>query len=182
MKEDREAAPHLEASGSEFDLIERGETKQEEHLDEIDIGIINILLEDGTKNLSQIASVLKVGIATVHRRLRKLRDEGVIEGYTLLVNPKKLGLNVIAITSLKVVSGREQEILKEVEKIRDVTEIYKISGQFEIILKIKAGDLGELNKILDRIKIVNGIQEINTSVVLEVLRDQPIHPIGGETK
>ncbi|MCL6003304.1 MAG: Lrp/AsnC family transcriptional regulator [Thermoplasmatales archaeon] len=147
-------------------------------LDEIDLGIIGILLKDGSKNLSEIASIMKVGIATVHRRLKRLKDEGVVEGYTLLVNPKKLGLNVIAVVEMKIDAGSEPMVLKEVEKIEAITEIYKISGQFELSLKIKAFDLDNLNKVLNTIKGINGVQALNTNIVLEVIRDSLIYPIG----
>jgi Lrp/AsnC family transcriptional regulator for asnA, asnC and gidA len=146
-------------------------------LDEIDLGIIGILLKDGSKNLSEIASIMKVGIATVHRRLKRLKDEGVVEGYTLLVNPKKLGLNVIAVVEMKIDAGNEAGVLKEVEKIEAITEIYKISGQFELSLKIKAFDLDNLNKVLNTIKGIKGIQALNTNIVLEVIRDSLIYPI-----
>lgn len=146
-------------------------------LDNTDLGIINILLKDGTKNLSEIASILKVGIATVHRRLRKLREEGVIEGYSLLINPKKIGLNIIALTELKIDIGKEEEILAQIEKVVAVTEIYKISGQYEIVLKIKAFDLDNLNEIISKIKGIKGIEGMNTNIVLGVVRDSIIFPI-----
>ena len=146
-------------------------------LDEIDLGIISILLKDGSKNLSEIASIMKVGIATVHRRLKRLKDEGVVEGYTLLVNPRKLGLNMIAVVEMKIDVGNEAGVLKEVQKIEAITEIYKVSGQFEISLKIKAFDLDNLNKVLGEIKSIKGVQALNTNIVLEVIRDSLFYPI-----
>jgi DNA-binding Lrp family transcriptional regulator len=146
-------------------------------LDEIDLGIINVLLKDGTKNLSEIASALKVGIATVHRRLRRLKEEGVVEGYTLLVNLKKLGLNVIAIIELKIEVDKEESIQKEIEKVNAITEIYKISGEYDISIKVKASDLDNLNNILRRIKNIKGVEGMNTKIVLDVIRDSRIYPI-----
>lgn len=139
-------------------------------LDDIDINIIELIQKEGTKSLSKIASELKIGVSTVYRRLQKLEFEGLIR-YAIILNPIKMGFNIIGVVELKINTKIENDIIEKLKLIESITEIFKITGEFQIMIKIRSNNISNLNNILERIKLIEGIYELHSFIVLDIIKE-----------
>jgi len=145
-------------------------------LDNIDISIIELLQKEGTKSLSKIASELKIGLSTVYRRLQRLEYEGIIK-YTIILNTIKMGFNIIGIVDLKININLENEIINKLKLFENITEIFKITGAFQLMIKIRSNNITNLNEILEKIKLIEGIYEVNSYIVLNIIKESYELPI-----
>ncbi len=139
-------------------------------LDEKDHKIIEALAKNARIAITEIAKMLNLTDVAIRKRLRKLEKNGVIEKYTVLVNPKKLGYNCVAIIGVDV----EPEHLLNVAWTlaeREYTRFVALTaGEHMIIAEIWSKDNKELNKILEDIGRNNGVKRVCPSLVLDVLK------------
>jgi Lrp/AsnC family transcriptional regulator, leucine-responsive regulatory protein len=120
-------------------------------LDQIDTGILQLLQQDARLTHKEIAYKLNRSVTPIHVRVRRLQEEGYIKRYTAIVNPKKVGINLIAYTQVQL-KEHSQEKLKgfqaEVVKLKEVMECYHLTGIFDFLLRIAIRDMEEYNDLL----------------------------------
>jgi Lrp/AsnC family transcriptional regulator, regulator for asnA, asnC and gidA len=140
-------------------------------MDEIDSDIIRSLVKNSRITLSQMSKDIDVPDATISNRLKKL-EKDVIKQYTLLIDPLKLGLTVTAIIIIQTESEKHGNVEIELSKLKDVSEVYSISGEYDILIKVWAHDLEELNKIVNnKIRSVDGVEDLTEMIVMERVKD-----------
>jgi DNA-binding Lrp family transcriptional regulator len=120
-------------------------------LDDTDIGILKLLQQDARLSHKELAHRLHKSVTPIHLRVRRLQEEGYIKRYTVLVEPKKIGVNLIAYTQVQL-KEHSQESLKafqaEVVKLKEVMECYHLTGIFDFLLRIAIRDMDEYNDLL----------------------------------
>ena len=139
-----------------------------------ELNILKKLVEDGRVTYTQIARELGMSPAGVMKKVRKLEELGIIKGYTALVDHAKLGKGYKYIILMRTEPGKHAEVAKKVVEIapQNVLEVHEITGPYDIIVKLIAGDQHELNELLKKILSIPGVRETNTSLVLETVREQ----------
>lgn len=143
-----------------------------ERLDETDRRILRILQENAKTPYSRIARMLGVSEATVHIRVRRLRERGVIRGFRADVDPEKVGKGVTAFVLVKADPKKYSRVLEELTKIPDVYELYDVTGEYYALAKIRVGSREELARILDTIGNVDGVTSTYTMYVLRVIKEE----------
>ncbi|MFB6075878.1 MAG: Lrp/AsnC family transcriptional regulator [Candidatus Aenigmatarchaeota archaeon] len=139
-------------------------------MDEKDKKIIEMLKEDGRRPFTQIAEQIGVTEATVRKRVKKLEDGGVIERYTVDVDPSKLGYKTVTILGLDVEPEKLIPAAEEITNIEEVKDVYTSSGDHMIMAWIWARDNSHLSKIMfDKIGAIEGVKDLCPSIVLEKL-------------
>lgn len=144
-------------------------------MDENDKKILNILTENSRTPISKIS--LKTGIpdSTVSNRIKKLEKNNVIEQYTTLINPEAAGIKVTAMIIIQTETENHENVEKELPKLDQVSHVYSISGEYDILIKVWAHTLEELNDIINsEIRTINGIEELRELIVMERLKEEPI--------
>ncbi len=140
-------------------------------MDEIDSDIIRSLVKNSRITLSQMSKDINVPDATISNRLKKL-EKDVIKQYTLLLDPLKLGLTVTAIIIIQTESEKHENVEIELSRLEDVSEVYSVSGEYDILIKVWAHDLEELNKIVNnKIRAVDGVEDLTEMIVMERVKD-----------
>ena len=142
-------------------------------MDEIDIKLLE-MAEDGITRYSAIAKELGMPLSTIHSRMKKLEQEGVITGYKASVDWKKAGLKLTAfvlvsadISFLKKINMTQDDLLDELLEIRYVDEGYVITGESDIMIKLTVQDSSHLKRILlKEIDSRDGIVNTKTIIVL----------------
>jgi DNA-binding Lrp family transcriptional regulator len=135
-------------------------------LDDIDRRLLDLLRADARQPISSLAVALDVSPETARSRLDRLVEDGVIEGFTVLV---KAGAeqNVIRAITLVEVAGRGMEkVVKRLREFPEVRIIHSTSGQWDIVLEIEAAALAEFERFLRQIRLVEGIASTETSILL----------------
>lgn len=140
-------------------------------LDHIDRKILEILQDNAKTPYSQIASQLGISEATVHLRIRKLVNAGVIKRFQAIVDPEKVGKKVTAIIAVVAIPQKYSQVLKQLEKMPEVCEIYDVTGEYSTVLKVRVKSREELARIIDEIGSIDGVESTKTMYVLRVIKE-----------
>ena len=136
-------------------------------LDDTDRAILRILQEDARTPFSELARRIDMSSATVHDRVGRMEDAGVIEGYHAKVNAKEVGYGVSALVGLRVEQGREEDALDRLRDIEAVREIHLTTGEWDVILHVVAEDTDRLRELMfDRIADMDGFSRSQTMIIL----------------
>jgi len=136
-------------------------------LDKTDREILRALQSDARKPFSEIAREIEMSSATVHDRVNRMEEAGVIRGYHADVDPKAAGFGTSAVVGLRVEQGREQDALDRLADIDGVQEIHLTTGEWDIILRVVAEDTDTLRELMfEEIADVDGFARSQTMVVL----------------
>ena len=117
--------------------------------DEKDMRILEALKQNSRLSEQKIARKTGIPMTTVHNRAKKLRETGIIEGYTVRLNHAKLGNSLTAYVLLKAINQADQnELLEYISRIPQVCEAAMVTGDFDLLLKARIGSMEELNRIV----------------------------------
>ena len=138
-------------------------------IDNVDYKILNILMENAKIPYTEVAKKVFVSGGTVHVRMKKLEEMGVIEGTTLKMNYSKLGYDVTCFLGIYLEKSSLYD--KAVAQLKNISEIVKIhytTGNYNIFIKIHCRDTRHLKDVLhDKIQKVEGIERTETFISLE---------------
>lgn len=128
-------------------------------LDFLDREILKKLNADARLSFTILAKELKVSNSLVHQRIRKLQESGLLVGYKVRLDAKKLGFDSITYTGIVTKEARfAYTIAEELEKIPEVVECHWVSGKYALFIKIVAHDNEDLRRILyERIHRIDGV-------------------------
>ena len=137
-------------------------------IDDIDRKILDILIENTRTPFTDIAKRLLVSAGTVHVRVKKLEESGIIKGSSLNLDYNLLGYNFVAyIGVLADRSGQSYDILESLKKIPNVTVAHLMTGKYNVICKIRAKDTKHAKDIIMEIEKISGIQRLESMISLE---------------
>ena len=140
-------------------------------LDDIDSEIISMLQEDGRRSFSDIAQVVGRTEVTIRRRVKRLRDEGYIKRFTVVLDPLKIGQSIRAVIRVKTAMKYATDVSKKLRKLKEVQEAYFLDGACGLIMMVTVNDLTELYKFLEkRLGTIEGIGDAETCIVLEEVK------------
>jgi Lrp/AsnC family transcriptional regulator for asnA, asnC and gidA len=136
-------------------------------LDETDREILRILQADARTPFSEVAREIDMSSATVHDRVNRMEEAGVIEGYHAKIDPTAVGLGISAIVGLRVEQGREDETLDRLTSIGGVQEVHLTTGQWDVMMRVFAADAENLRELMfETIAKMDGFDRSQTMVIL----------------
>ena len=144
-------------------------TLQNLELDNLDIQILSILMEDATIAYTEIAKKLIVSGGTIHVRMKKMYDLGIIKGSNLIIDPQKIGYDVCAFLGIYLEKGSQyKDAVDRLREINEIVELHYCTGAYSIFAKIICRDTNHLREVLNEgIQGVKGIQRTETFISLE---------------
>lgn len=145
-------------------------------IDKLDKKILAILMRNAKKPYTDIAKQLFVSGGTIHVRMKKLEEAGIVKGYNLAIDYGKLGYDICAFLGIYLdKSSLYDEVAKELEKIPEIVGAHYTTGLYNIFAKVICKDTDHLRKVLhDKIQNIKGIQRTETFISLEESIDRPI--------
>ena len=147
-------------------------------LDDTDRKILRILMADARTPFSEIARQIDMSSATVHDRVNRMEDAGVIEGYHASLDPKQIGLGISALVGLRVEQGRERDTLERLAAIEGVQEVHLTTGQWDVVIRVYAADTERLRELMfDTIAQMEGFARSQTMVILGTHHDDQELPL-----
>jgi Lrp/AsnC family leucine-responsive transcriptional regulator len=146
-------------------------------LDFIDIKILEILQADGRASHSAIAEAVGLSQPSVHERVKKLEQRGVIRGYAALVDPEALGLDVLAFISVRLSDYKPEDIANAVAEIPEVIETHHIAGEECFIVKIRCRANMDLQDILERIWNAGPVTGSKTTIAFATYKETTALPL-----
>jgi Lrp/AsnC family transcriptional regulator for asnA, asnC and gidA len=140
-------------------------------MDGKDRRIIEMLMEDARVPYTEIAKRLGVSEATVRKRIRALEEGGVIERYSVVVRPEKLGYGTQAIVGMDVEPSRFLEVAEHLTRLEEIRSVATSTGDHMIMTEIWTRDGRELATLISgRIGKIEGIKRICPAIILEKLK------------
>jgi Lrp/AsnC family transcriptional regulator, regulator for asnA, asnC and gidA len=146
-------------------------------LDDVDKQILSILMKDAKEPYTEIAKKIHVSGGTVHVRMRKLEDMGIVIGASLSIDYTKLGYDISAFLGIYLdKSSLYDEVAEELKRIPEVVAAHYTTGIYSIFAKIICRDTSHLKSILhDKIQKISGIQRTETFIALQESINRPIN-------
>lgn len=137
-------------------------------LDKTDHKILDMLIENSRVPFTDIAKILEMSAGTVHVRVRKMEDAGLITGSSLTIDYQKLGYSFIAFVGIFLNKTSEtQFVLERIIEIPYVTVVNVTTGKFNLFCKIRAKDTDQAKDIIYQIDDIEGVTRTETMISLE---------------
>lgn len=141
-------------------------------LDELDRKLISLLRADGRAPVTTLARQLGVTRATVNSRFERLRENGVVLGFTVRVREDYGDDSVRAISMIDVEARATQDVVRALRGIAQIQTLHSTNGTWDLVAEVRAESLLELDDVLNAIRSVDGVMRSETSLLLtSVLRD-----------
>lgn len=148
-------------------------------IDNVDLKILSLLMQDANMAYTEIGKRIFVSGGTVHVRMKKMEQMGVVRGSQLVIDHTKLGWDISAFLGIYLdKSSLYEAVARELMTIPEVVNIHYTTGIYSIFAKIVCRDTTHLREVLhDKIQKVGGIQRTETFISLEESVNRPI-PFG----
>lgn len=158
-------------------------------LDHIDRKIIALLQEDGSLSIADLAKKLQMTTPPCWRRVRRLKEAGVLERQVWLVNAPAIGFNAYVYAAIKLATHDAQAVLRFRERIKtwpEVLECYVLLGAIDVLVKIVVPDIRFYEDFFfKKLSQLPGVREVNSSVVMSEIKRTtrlPVNERAGASK
>ena len=137
--------------------------------DNVDLGILQELMKNADKPYTEIAKKVFVSPGTVHVRMNKMEDAGVVKGATLVIDNAKLGLDLMAFLGIYLTkSSLYDSVLNKLKEISEISSIHYTTGNYNMFVRIHCRNTAHLKNLLhDKIQLIEGIVRTETIIALE---------------
>ena len=157
------------------------ETPKNIRIDDTDRRLLRVLQEDGRISNTDLAQRCNLSPSACSDRVRRLREDGYITGFSAILDPAKVGRNVLIF--VEVVLDRTtpdvfESFAAAARKAPDVLECHMVAGGFDYLIKARVADLVEYRKFLEEVLVrIPGVRETRTYAVLEEVKSSTRLPI-----
>jgi len=142
-----------------------------EKYDDTDAKIVGLLQEDSRLSYNKIAGKLGISVGTAYNRIKNLEDKGVLKGYTVLVDPFKLGFTITAIVLIQAEGTHLVDVEKEIAKSVNALCVYDVTGDYDIAVVVRFKDRVDMNGFVKNLLAMPFIKRTVTNVVLNVVKE-----------
>jgi len=145
-------------------------------IDHIDMKILALLTEDAKMPYTEVAKKVFVSGGTVHVRMRKMEEMGIVRGTTLKMDYSKLGYDVTAFLGIYLQkSSLYDSVIEKLQNIEEIVRIHYTTGNYNIFVKVHCRDTRHLKDVLhDKVQQIDGIERTETMISLEESLDRHI--------
>ncbi len=140
-------------------------------IDDVDIQILRELQKDARRSLKEIAEKVGVAEGTVYNRINKMKKIGLIKKFIPVVDYSKLGYDIIAVIGITAEGGYLTEIEAVIAQEGNVTAVYDVTGEYDMIVVAKFKDRDSLNKFVKKVAGMDKVIKTYTMLVLNVVKE-----------
>ena len=135
-------------------------------MDDTDRQLLALLRDNARASVASLAKVLRVSRGTVQNRLRRLCTNGTIVGYTVRLRPLAEAHQIRALMMVEVVGTRTDQVLAALRGDPAVSALHTTNGRWDIVAELRADSLESFDRVLRRIRLLDGIANTETSLLL----------------
>jgi len=128
--------------------------------------LLAVMRGNARASTTELAQILGVSRSTVQKRLERLESEGVIAGYTVQLSSEYLDQEIKAHVMITISPRMTTDIIKNMKKLDGVRAIYSVSGPHDLIAELAAMSVTDLDKMIDEIIAIEGVERTVSSVIL----------------
>jgi DNA-binding Lrp family transcriptional regulator len=134
--------------------------------DDLDRRLVAVLRKDARTPIARLSKSLGVSRATIYARMQKLQQRGIIEGFTVRLNPEIDRRQIRAHVLIKVSGKLARATERQLQAMPEITALHAISGVYDLIAELEAASSAELNELIDRIGELQGVEKTTSSILL----------------
>ena len=135
-------------------------------MDDTDRQLLALLRDNARASVASLAKVLRVSRGTVQNRLQRLSADGTIVGYTVRLRPLAEAHQIRALMMVEVVGTRTDQVLAALRGDPAVSALHTTNGRWDIVAELRADSLDSFDRVLRRIRLLDGIANTETSLLL----------------
>jgi DNA-binding Lrp family transcriptional regulator len=139
-------------------------------MDDIDRALIGLLRSDARASVASLAKALQVARGTVQNRLGRLTANGTIVGYTVRLKPDIEEQRMRAFMTVAVEGNQVERVIRELRGEPAVSALYSTNGRWDIVAELRAESLEGFDRVLARIRLIQGISQTETSLLLSTFK------------
>jgi DNA-binding Lrp family transcriptional regulator len=133
---------------------------------DLDRRLVALLRKDARTPIARLSKSLAVSRATIYARLKKLQQSGIIEGFTVRLNPEVDRRQIRAYVLIKVSGKLARATERQLQAMPEITALHAISGVYDLIAELEAASSADLNDLIDRIGELQGVEKTTSSILL----------------
>ena len=141
-------------------------------MDDIDKKIIKVLEDDARTSLRKISELVDVSLGTVSNRVKRMEKNGVIKGYSVILNPDNIGWELNVVIGLRIQKGRLIEIQERIAKDSRVHGVYDVTGDFDSMVIARAKNRKDLDDLSKNVLSIDGVERSITHLVLNTVKEK----------
>jgi DNA-binding Lrp family transcriptional regulator len=135
-------------------------------VDDIDRELLGLLRADARATVASLAKTLRVARGTVQNRIARLQADGTIVGYTVRLRPQVEAHRIAALMTIAVEGNRADAVLRTLRGDPAVQTLHTTNGRWDIVAELRADSLEAFDRVLGRIRMIEGIASTETSLLL----------------
>ena len=140
-------------------------------MDDIDKKIIKVLEDDARTSLRKISELVDVSLGTVSNRVKRMEKNGIIRGYSVILDPDKIGWELNVVIGLRIQKGRLIEIQERIAKDSRVHGVYDLTGDFDSMVIARAKNRKDLYDLSKNVLSIDGVERSITHLVLNTVKE-----------
>ncbi len=142
-------------------------------IDDLDGRILSELSLDSRRSYSDVGKDVGLSTAAVHERVRKMVERGVIERFSLQIDPEKVGLHLVAFVLIRNDGGVPcGDVAPRLRTMPEIVELHSVAGEYDFMAKIRTTHARRLEDLLYEIKAITGVARTTSTIVLSTHFDQ----------
>ena len=150
-------------------------------MDQLDRRLLAALADEGRATYADLARTVGLSSSAVHERVSKLEATAVIRGYRAMLNPQATGGDVTALVSIEAgETARDEDIAGAVQSMSEVESCYALAGDQSFLLLVRVGSVDRLQRILQRLRAIDGVARTRTTLVLDTLFEGRVRRLDDE--
>lgn len=144
--------------------------------DTVDQKILAVLRRDGRCSHAALAKIVGLSAPAVGERIRKLEQAGVIVGYQALLDPDRVGLAICAFVAIAPQPRKPAtRLVDQLLAMPEIEELHAVAGNYSYVAKVRVAGTKDLDRFLDRLFMVEGVERTETTMVLRTNVERPMH-------
>lgn len=141
-------------------------------LDDVDVSLVRALNQDARKSYRDLAKELGLALSTVSARVKRLETEGYILGYVPVLDPQRLGFDLVVIVGVKILHGKLLEAQQRIAKLPRVFGVYDVTGEWDSMVLARFRDREELNGFVKDLLALPYVERTGTQLVLNTVKEE----------
>ena len=139
-------------------------------MDPLDANIVTMLRHDSRRSVSEIAAALRVSRATVQARIKRMEARGDIVGYTVVLRADAVQAAVRGLTFVEVAGRQADKVVAAFRGFAEIGAVHTTNGRWDLIIEVSADSLTDLDAVLRRMRLVEGVTGSETHLLLATPR------------
>ncbi len=144
---------------------------QRNQIDATDVKILKMLQDDSHLSYRRLANKMGISGVMASARIKNLEDRGLLKGYTVLLDPVKLGYDLTAVIFMQIEGGYLKNLANELSQMSNVIAVYEITGEFDMVAFVKLKDREGLNALIKDLLVTPHIKKTMTNITLSVVKE-----------